>query len=190
MGLSRVYRRTAELAHAGYIVLHRPVFADEGGVYLSTVAGLAVAASPLQAAAVDVRSFHHDLAVVEVAIELERKGFTVLTERELRHEEAFDGAPTLALALDVDTTTRRHFPDLLVAHEEGRYWAIEVELTRKGNERLERILKSYRRSRHISAVRYYVERPTLAARLAAAGRRLRMEEKLDVRPWPGDRDRG
>ena len=190
LGRSRAYQRTRDLARAGYLSFNRPFFSDQPGVYVATRAGLAVAACPLAPATVDVRSFRHDLRVVDLALDLELRGLAVLSERELRHAEGLNGGTTpAALSIGAPGDSGRHFPDLLVS-DGDRYWAVEVELTPKRTERLERILNSYRRARHVTAVAYYVERPRLAARLEEIGRRLRMEDRLDVRVLPGGQDGG
>ena len=189
IGRVRTYARLGDLFRGGYVVRERPVFAFEAGAYVATRAGLAVARSPLPPGKLDVRTLRHDLGLVDLGTELELRGLEVRTERELRHRHGARGAPdSLAVELPSGNGGRHHFPDLLVIGEDGQRFAIELELTPKRTDRLERILRGYRRASEIAAIRYYVEQPALAARIDELGRSLRMEDRLDVRPWRGGVD--
>lgn len=183
MGLNRTARRLGQLAGAGYLMRAEPFRCPS--VYLVTRAGLAKVGSDLVPARFDVRTYRHDLGVTALAVELEVAGATTVSEREMRAREAV-GKGQFAARFTPDPTARmprRHFADLAVERANGTLEAFELELTPKRTRRLTAILKAYRRSPHISAVVYYVERPELARRIEELARALHIDDRLSVRWW-------
>lgn len=81
----------------------------------------------------------------------------VTTERELRWIEVAEGKPIGSCVVGElpDGRPMLHRPDLLVECERGRI-AIEVELSVKTPRRLEAIVRSWRRARHVDHVLYLV----------------------------------
>jgi hypothetical protein len=54
-----------------------------------------------------------------------------------------------------DGRPRLHRPDLAVLCEEGRVISFEVELTPKAPQRLEQLIRAWRRASWVAEVRYY-----------------------------------
>ncbi|MCA1680018.1 MAG: hypothetical protein LC777_14270 [Actinobacteria bacterium] len=105
----------------------------------------------------------------------------MLTERELRREQ---GSPTAATVRIPGSQGRRpgfHWPDLAV-EAEGRRWAVEIEFSAKGRERLRQILTGYRRSSYAGVV-YYVGEPALARAISSAAFDCGLSGELRLRAW-------
>lgn len=183
IGLNRTTRRLGQLAASGYLVRAEPFRSPS--IYLVTRAGLALATSELPPPRFDVRTYRHDLGLTALAVELELGGETTVTEREMRLRELRGTGPCAARFTPDPTarTPRLHFPDLGVERGDGTLEAIELELTPKRTRRLTAILKAYRRSPHIGAVVYYVERAELARRIEELARGLHIDERVSVRWW-------
>jgi hypothetical protein len=183
IGPNRTARRLGQLAGAGYLIRAEPFRCPS--VYLVTRAGLTKAESNLPPARFDVRTYRHDLGVTALAVELELAGAQTVSEREMRaREAACEGQ--FAARFTPDPTARmprRHFADLAIERANGTLEAFELELTPKRTRRLTAILKAYRRSPHITAVVYYVERPELARRIEELARVLHLDDRLSVRWW-------
>lgn len=129
----------------------------------------------------------HRLAVTDAGHLFERRGDTLLTERELRTAEGSrDAREALAAALETTVgkplatardgraVDRRfcvptgaegavHYPDLIVASPHGLV-AIEVEVTTKERSRLRKILRGYRDARLFHQV-IYLATPQVGALL-------------------------
>jgi hypothetical protein len=155
MDRSRTYRRLRVAIAAG-LVDHRRVFHGPG-VYLATERGLAATDLALPAAKVDVRTYHHDLALTGLCAAYELAGREIVTEREIRTTDVFAPAPRYAVRLG---DQRLHIPDL-VAHEPSGLVAIELERTPKRARRLDQIISAYLRARHLAGARYYATDPQL-----------------------------
>jgi hypothetical protein len=99
----------------------------------------------------------HWLCCADVAIWAERRwGVDSLwSERELRFAELDASEPIASAVVDELPSGRflLHRPDLVV-RDDGRVIAIEVELTPKAPRRLERIVRSWRRARHVDQILY------------------------------------
>lgn len=183
IGRNRCARRLGQLAAAGYVERREPFRAPS--VYFVTRSGLKLAESELPPARLDVRTYRHDLGVVSLAVEFELAGLRTVTEREMRVRE-FTGLGIYAARYTPEPSEhspRRHFADLAVEHGDGRLEVFELELTPKRSRRLRAILKAYRRSPHVSAVVYYVERPELGRRIEELARSLHVHDRISVRWW-------
>jgi hypothetical protein len=83
----------------------------------------------------------HAAVVARVAVQLERGGHEVLSEREIFAGERAAGERIFSAAISV---RRFHRPDLIVPGDSAE--AVEVELTAKGARRLDGILRAWRGS--------------------------------------------
>ena len=121
---------------------------EQGTVY----AGLGLPAAKISPGQVD-----HWLACADVALWAEgRWGIeSVISERELRFTEQDPRHPIASCVVGELPGGRPmlHRPDLVVADSDRRM-AIEVELTTKAPRRLEQIVRSWRRARHVEKVLY------------------------------------
>jgi hypothetical protein len=96
-------------------------------------------------ARVSAGSARHEAAVARLAAQMERDGRPVLSEREIHARERLEGRRLFSL--EVEGGRRLHRCDLMEVGVEGQPpAAIEVELTAKGSERLDRLLRSWRRA--------------------------------------------
>jgi hypothetical protein len=176
----KIYPRLLGMRSWGLVEFHRPLISR--GVYLATRLGLATAGLTLPPARVELATFNHDRLVVALAVDLEAAGTTVLTEREMRsHDENPDHDRTYAVVVP---SGGRHYPDLLVARPDGRWTAIEVELTPKNKLRRERILTGYARARHIDTVTYHAGTPAVADLLQRSVLSLGLGDLIEIRPLP------
>lgn len=191
LGQSVAYWRLGRLAEMGCLEFRR-LFVGRPGVYVVTDVGLALSEVDLPKVGVDLRTYRHDSALVDLAIDLEGRGLEVLSERELRRADAGASAPRHAVVLggeQADGRRRRHYPDMVVGDEGQPRFAVELELAAKRTARLREILTAYRRASHLSAVVYYVEQPAVRQRLETLRDELQMSERLDLRAWtPEARD--
>lgn len=176
----KIYPRLCGLRAQELVEFRRPLI--ERGVYLATRAGLATAGLSLSAARVDIATFTHDRLVADLAVDLERGGAEVLTEREMRHHDEtpdlVEGGTRYAVTLP---SGGRHYPDLLVALPSGRYQAVEVELTPKNRARRERILTGYARARHIETVTYHVASAQLSDLIGRTTASLAIGDLVEIR---------
>jgi hypothetical protein len=161
------YKRIERLKADGLADGARPL-RDLPGVVWATPDGLAAAGQPRsRKPRLSLDRLGHDLAVTELLLHLQRtSAAAVLSERELWREPA---SPSPGL-IEVPPGPGRgggsatHCPDLAV-DVHGRRWAVEVEFTLKGRERLRGILTAYRQSSY-AAVVYYVREAAIARALA------------------------
>lgn len=185
LGRSVAYECLGRLVERGCLEFER-LFVGRPAVYTVTATGLGLAEVALPRVGVDLRTYRHDAALVDVAIGLETRGLAVLSERELRAGDAGVAKPRHAVLLggaQADGRARRHYPDMIVGAEGPGGFAVELELAAKRTVRLREILTAYRRAQHLQAVVYYVEAPTVRSRLEALRDELAMADRLDVRPW-------
>lgn len=125
----------------------------------ATAQGIAYAGLELRPAKVSPGAVDHWLACADVAVWAERRwgAGSVISERELRFAEANATKPIASATVGElpDGRALFHRPDLVV-RDEVRVMAIEVELTPKAPRRLEQIVRSWRRARHVDQVLYLV----------------------------------
>jgi hypothetical protein len=129
--------RERRLAVAGLIEVSTPL----GGlpVAVATRAGLgACERSELPLARISPSNFQHDAVCARLGARLEREGYQLLSERELRAEEGAWGRRDYSIRL----RTRSHRPDMLRVGE--LRVPVEAELTRKAQGRLEEIVHRWR----------------------------------------------
>lgn len=135
---------------------------DRPSLYAVTRSGLRVAGvSGLDPCRVCPSNALHAIECARVAATLERRypDHRVQGERELRREERERGCvlASAELAVGGDGETLRHRPDLVLwspGDDRSSPVAIEVELTVKAPERLEKICLAWARSRCVAGVLY------------------------------------
>lgn len=129
---SRSYQVMKRLTAGGFLH-HQRIFYGQHGVYYLTQQGACHTALPaLQK--VSYRHYHHHLKVIEVAMRLKAHypEATWISERQLLMEKFKSGR-----------YKKEHLADGVLLFAEDEKMAIEVELSRKGQERLKHILKRY-----------------------------------------------
>lgn len=146
--------------------------------------GITYARLGLPAAKVGPGQVDHWLACADVALWAEERwGPEALTcERELRlHErEAREPIGSCVVGELPGGRPMLHRPDLLIS-DSGRRMAIEVELTVKAPGRLEQIVRSWRRARHVEKVLYVVPAGPTHRAVARAVAATHAQERVIVR---------
>lgn len=114
-------------------------------------------------------------AIVAAALERLCPDHVVAGERELRRDEREHGAALASAQMSGgDSRERLHRPDLVLWPSQGRAGlpiAVEVEISLKGQRRLERICRAWARCRVVAGVLYLVTEevaPSLLRAVAAA----------------------
>jgi hypothetical protein len=167
VGIGHVQERFGVCRSVSYEVVARLVEADlverittlpgDPTLLCATRQGVAYAGLGLPPARVTPGAVDHWLACADVAIWAERRwGWEALwSERELRFAELDTPEPIASAIVDELPTGRLilHRPDLVV-RDDGRTMVIEVELTPKAPRRLERIVRSWRRTRYVDQILY------------------------------------
>lgn len=136
--------RERRLREAGLIEVS-PGIGESGRLLICTKLGLRLAGrSDLRLAQLSLQRVQHESVVALLAAELERAGDRTLSEREILARERAAGERVFSAALP---RGRFHRADLIrVDTERGDLEAVEVELTTKGADRLDEILRAWRRA--------------------------------------------
>jgi hypothetical protein len=136
--------RERRLREAGLIEVS-PGIGESGRLLICTKLGLRLAGrSDLRLAQLSMQRVQHESVVALLAAELERAGDRTLSEREILARERAAGERVFSASL---SRGRFHRADLLrVDAEHGDIEAVEVELTTKGANRLDEILRAWRRA--------------------------------------------
>jgi hypothetical protein len=115
----------------------------EGKLLAATRAGLALCGrGELRPARFSLATVRHETKVAELAAQMERGGERTLSEREIAAHERERGERLLSAELGA---RRFHRADLLRMSADGEPpEAIEVELTAKGQARLDELLRAWR----------------------------------------------
>lgn len=176
-GQTATLNRERRLREAGLLEV-RPGIWGEGKLLAATSAGLRVCGrGELRRARFSLASIGHESAVAELAALLERSGQPTLSEREIGARERVEGKRLLSAQL---ASGAFHRADLIRGGEGGAPpEAIEVELTAKGQARLDQLLRAWRRAvaeRRLARVVYHcpprtrglVERAVKRTRTGAA----------------------
>lgn len=186
------YKRIERLKADGLADGARPL-RDLPGVVWATPDGLAAAGQPRsRKPRLSLDRLGHDLAVTELLLHLQRTSVAaVFSERELWREPTSPSPGRIEVPPGPGRGggSATHCPDLAV-DVHGRRWAVEVEFTLKGRERLRGILTAYRQSSY-AAVVYYVREAAIARALARGADDCGLGHRLKVRAWelwPGPAD--
>ena len=159
MGAGRTvtYDRVAVCVEAG-LLERLDLLCSERGLLRATRDGLRYAGLGLPVASVSPGAVDHWLRCATTA-QLVGKHFghdRVLTERELALAEQIEGRPIASAKVGElpNGAPRLHRPDLAVLAEGGTI-AIEVELTPKSPQRLQRLIRGWRRAHWVKEIHYH-----------------------------------
>lgn len=147
----RNYEIMRRLVNNG-LLIHERILHNHHGVYRLSPEGARCTNLP-SLARVPLATYRHDLLVVEVhlRLRLEHPDARWISARHLMQEKHQHGVGKTG-----------HLPDGILVFENGEQIAIEVELTPKGKNRLERILRGYGGAFEYKEVRYYCSKETEA----------------------------
>ncbi len=192
---SVAYGLVGRLVEAG-LLQRVPTLPGDPTLIAATSDGIDYAHLALPQAKVGPTQVDHWLWCADVVLWAEERWGpgAVTTERELRWIELAEGKPIGSCVVGElpDGRPMLHRPDLLVSGPSGRI-AIEVELSVKTPRRLEAIVRSWRRARHLDEVLYLVatgppqRAVERAVRKAHAEERVRVIELENVCLWKGSR---
>jgi hypothetical protein len=153
MSLGAAKKRLSELKSSGYL-RYEKVFHNKPGIYITDKNGIAVTSDELPAVKIRLGSYEHDLTLVDLAIELEKRtGASWRTDRQIRHENGMAGVGI-----------KGHSPDGILEFASGDLIAVELELSAKGTKRLDSILKDYAKSRY-KEVWYFASSDSIASKI-------------------------
>jgi hypothetical protein len=180
---SRAYARLAILVADGLLEQRRLLY-REPGLYVSTAEGLRwCGCERLGVQRVSPGSFEHcrRVAAAAVALHLGLPAWTLMSEREIRAEEA--DTPQLVASAKLGELPggglALHRPDLALVSPDGRTVAVEVELSVKAARRLQAICRGYARARHVDHV-YYLASRSAARAVTRAVEGTRSEDRITV----------
>lgn len=160
-----------------------PTLPRDPTLITATTAGIDYAHLALPQAKVGPAQVDHWLFCADVVLWAEERWGrgAVTTERELRWIEMSEGKPIGSCVVGElpDGRPMLHRPDLLVSGSQGRI-AIEVELSVKTPRRLETIVRSWRRARHVDEVLYLVATGPPQRAVERAVRNVHAEERVHV----------
>lgn len=139
VSMSMVYRRLGKLVSGG-LLRHEYVLHGRPGVYLATRRCADFVDAGVPPAKVDLKSFDHDLAVVDLALSLEGL-FDWLTEREIRARAV---SAVRGRGGKISRSGRLgRVPDGLLLGYKAERWAVELEISGKDNARYLDIFRAY-----------------------------------------------
>jgi hypothetical protein len=133
--------RERRLREAGLIEV-APGFGASGRLLICTQTGLHLTGhSDLRCAELSLQRLNHELEVAHLAARLERAGDLTLSEREIRVHERAAGERVFSAPMP---RGRFHRADMVrVDGKSGDLEVVEVELTTKGANRLDQILRGW-----------------------------------------------
>lgn len=139
-----VYKRTKKLVAHEYL-LHRRLYHGLPGIFSVTEKGVEYSGShlpPLRT--VSKGTYDHDLMVTQLVLKLSKKfGGELITERELRYQKTQDGFGQFGHIADAEILL------------DNKKIAIELELNKKGNRRLQKIITDYMKNFDVNEVWYF-----------------------------------
>lgn len=140
----RNYQVINRLVKAG-LMKHERVFYGRHGIYRLSPKGAKLTTLP-PLARIPLANYTHDITLIEVYLQLcqHHPEAQWISERQLMQDKHADGVGK-----------RGHLPDGILMFPDGKQIAIEVELTLKGRQRLESILKGYSAAFAFKEVWYY-----------------------------------
>lgn len=141
----------------------------------------------------DLNGHHLACGWVAIALEHEHGVEAVMSERDLRMVEGLQRRPLGSARIGEYPTgePRLHRPDLAILARDVVALAVEVELTPKAPQRLQAIVRAWRRARWVEGVRYYAAAGPTARGLSRAIARAHAEERVEVvsvEPWVSSSD--
>jgi hypothetical protein len=191
LGRTVAYRRIAACMAAG--LLERvETLRGQPALIRATRRGLRFTGVHLRVAQVRPELVGHWIASGDVALLLETEfgPGAVLSEREIRALERDEARPVASTVVgeSPDGSQILHRPDLAV-RSDGHWVAVEIELTPKAPERLEAIVRAWRRARWLAGARYYAWPGAVATGVERAIARTHAGERVEVRELPAPAER-
>jgi hypothetical protein len=182
MGRSWCYQRLHSLARDRLLEEHR-LLHQQPGLYAATPDGLRWAGlGRLGTFRVSPGSFEHITQIAHVAAELHHTlpGTEIIGERVLRTLEADEKMLVGSIRVGQLPGGRPalHRPDLMIQND-GKAWAVEVELSVKAPRRLEVICRGYARARHIHHT-IYLATPAAGRAVTRAIQEVRAADRITV----------
>lgn len=183
-GRAVTYKRVARCIEMG-LLERREVLRTEPPILRATREGLRYARLPLPVASISAGKVEHELRCASVALLLAERngGFQmVIPEREIAFMERYDGKPFASAEIKngVGKFTS-HRADLALRLDNNELHAVEVELTPKGSERLEEIVRGWRRFPGVDCVVYYCREGKTYRGVERAIKRVQAEESVLLR---------
>jgi hypothetical protein len=189
-------RRLDKLADGGY-ARRAAVFTGRPPMHLITAPGLRALGSTLPTPSLDLHNYEHDIGVAWLWLAARRGTFgpvsEILAERTLRsrdgatererhpHESREHGPLGVRLGgTGPRGRERLHYPDLLLRTADGRWAALELELSTKGRTRLESILSAYGSDPLIVGVVYLVQSQAVARSVERAARKVGVSDLVHL----------
>lgn|GEM_PF-7128009 len=159
---SVMYRRLGKLSQAG-LIKQEQVLTKDLGVYRCLPKGRALAGTGLPPVEhISLHLYRHTVAVVDVALAIEKEDARILSETELRSDKGMN-------TFSAKRGKKDHCPDIIAYMPDGSTVAIEAELTGKNKERIQEILLWYFQHSEYQQVRYYVPNEAMAQRILNYG---------------------
>jgi DNA-binding MarR family transcriptional regulator len=160
-----------------------PTLAGDPTLIKATTSGIEYARLALPVAKIGPGQVDHWLSCADVVLWAEESWgrCAVTTERELRWIEQAEDKPIGSCVVGELPNGRPmlHRPDLLISTDDQRF-SIEVELTTKAPRRLEHLVRSWRRARHVDRVIYLVATGPPYRAVERAVRNVHAEERVEV----------
>ncbi len=181
-------RRLRGLVAAG-VVARQEIFAHQPATCWITRRGLRTIGSLLPAPKPDLERYRHDIGVAWLWLAARGDAFGRLqgqvSERAMRSSDRRGHPGSDVCGVGIGGTGPRggiqlHYPDLLLHTASGHRVAVELELTGKGQRRLERIMLGYAADGRIDAALYLCPPGPLGARVQEAARRVGIGDRVHV----------
>jgi hypothetical protein len=185
VGRTAAYRRVASCVEAG-LLERLELIRSEPGTLRATRDGLRYAGLGLSPAVVSPGAVDHYLRCVTTAQKAGQQfgQDRVLTEREIVFAEQIEGRPLASATVgeNPDGSRRLHRPDIAVLSDGGTI-AIEVELTPKAPQRLQGLIRYWRRAiadGTVAEVRYQCEPGQTRRAVERAVERVRAQDCIAI----------
>lgn len=144
-GVPFVYRRLKKLRDADFVIHERLLYGEHGHYRVSTKGVKHCDHSLPALRKVRLATYKHDLAVVDLAQDLQDQHQSeFITERMVRQQLGQGNRGRTG-----------HLPDGILAHNDDHHIAIELELSNKGRARRNKILSHYVRDLSYKEVWYF-----------------------------------
>ena len=142
--INTAYIRLKKLIDAG-LLERKEMFKGEQGVFQVTKNGVAACGYGLSLLKnIGLGTYYHDLKLIDLSLNLEKENnATFIPERRIRQDMG---------SLNI----KDHVPDGMLVFEDGKMISIELELSLKSKERINKIMVSYAGNFGIKEVWYYV----------------------------------
>jgi hypothetical protein len=185
---STAQRRLDKLVAGGYVRRAR-VLSGQPAMHLITRGGLAAVGSSIRPPRLDLHTHAHDVGVAWLWLAARRGTFgplrEILAERTLRSRDATRDPQVEPLAVrkggvGAGGGEQLHYPDLLLRTADGRWVALELELSSKVRTKLESILSAYGADPRIAGVVYLVQSQTVARSVERAARRVGVSDLVHL----------